>query len=88
MSYIVPRSIPNNCKECRFHEKSNDFPDEVICTLEHIYVKAAEKYAFCPLVDFCPLVEAHYPLFDINSAQKYLRENPPKIVSKKKEVEK
>lgn len=80
MSYIVPRSIPNICKECRFHEKSNDFPDEVICTLENIYVKAAEKYAFCPLV------EVHDPLFDKNSAQKYLRENPPKVVSKRKEV--
>ena len=51
MSYIVPRSIPKKCIHCDFSKLIASRDDEIECTLERIYVRPYEKYAFCPLVE-------------------------------------
>ena len=81
MSYIVPRDIPRTCVECNFSRPIKVFNDEIPCDLEGIYVKAHEKYAFCPLVEV-----RNDPLFSRGYAEKYLRENPPKGLIMGREV--
>ena len=81
MSYIVPRSIPKKCIHCDFSKLIVTRDDEIECTLERIYVRPYEKYAFCPLVDIDT-----GPLFSKGYAEEYLKNNPPKGATVKKEV--